>query len=131
MSERYPLALRQADQARTDFAAIEERPANSSWASSRDCRRAAIWRRTALGIIISTAALVILWAEAFWRTVMRASVPGAEHYREIADRLREARSVVSVRRHPEGDTASRDSAWKAEPIILTGAQRSTIGTRPV
>jgi hypothetical protein len=60
------LTLRQADQARTDFAAIE---------SDLDAIMARLVRlptrgdlaKTALGIILSTAALVILWAEVFWR----------------------------------------------------------------
>jgi hypothetical protein len=57
--------LRQADQARTDFAAIED---DLQFLASQ-VTRLPIRRdlaKAALGIIISTAALVILWAEAFW-----------------------------------------------------------------
>jgi hypothetical protein len=58
--------LRQADQARTDFALLES---NLEFIAGRLARLPT--RRdlamAALGIIMSTAALVILWAEAFWR----------------------------------------------------------------
>jgi hypothetical protein len=66
MSEEYPLTLRQADEARTDFAAIE----GDLQLVMRQLARLPTQRdlaKAALGIIISTAALVILWAEAFWR----------------------------------------------------------------
>ena len=66
MSERYPLALRQADQARTDFAAIESDLQFVMGQLARLPTRRDLAKAT-LGIIISTAALVILWAEAFWR----------------------------------------------------------------
>jgi hypothetical protein len=65
MPDENPLTLRQADQARTDFASIE---------SDLDAIMARLARlptrgdlaKTALGIILSTTALVILWAEMFW-----------------------------------------------------------------
>ena len=60
------VALRQADQARTDFAMIEEHLEFITGQLARTPTRRDL-ARTALGIIISTAALVILWAEAFWR----------------------------------------------------------------
>jgi hypothetical protein len=66
MSDERILTLRQADQARTDFALLES---NLEFIVSRLSRLPT--RRdlamAALGIIVSTAALVILWAEAFWR----------------------------------------------------------------
>jgi hypothetical protein len=66
MPHKYPFTLRQADQARTEFPANEDDLqflANqvARLPTRRDLAKAA------LGIIISTAALVILWAEAFWR----------------------------------------------------------------
>ena len=65
MSEEYPLTLRQADEARTDFAAIEGDLQFAMLQLARlPTRRDPA--KAALGIIISTAALVILWAEAFW-----------------------------------------------------------------
>ena len=66
MSDERTLTLQQADQARTDFALLES---NLEFIASRLSRLPT--RRdlamAALGIIVSTAALVILWAEAFWR----------------------------------------------------------------
>jgi hypothetical protein len=64
MSEEYPLTLRQADEARTDFAAIE---GDLQVVMRQLARLPRDLAKAALGIIISTAALVILWAEAFWR----------------------------------------------------------------
>ena len=66
MPDRYPLTLHQVDQARSDFAAIESdlqfvMEQLARLPTRRDLAKAA------LGIIISTAALVILWAESFWR----------------------------------------------------------------
>jgi hypothetical protein len=64
---RRPMApwRRNLDQARTDFALLES---NLEFIASRLSRLPT--RRdlamAALGIIVSTAALVILWAEAFW-----------------------------------------------------------------
>jgi hypothetical protein len=66
MSEEYPLTLRQADQARTDFAAIEGHLDSIAGRIARLPTRGDL-AKAAPGIIISTAALVILWAEAFWR----------------------------------------------------------------
>ena len=65
MSQEYPLTLRQADQARTDFAAIEDDLQFLASQVARLPTRRDL-AKAALGIIISTAALVILWAEAFW-----------------------------------------------------------------
>jgi hypothetical protein len=65
MSDDRTLTLRQADQARTDFALIES---DLEFVASQ-LSRLPTWRdlaMAALGIIVSTAALVILWAEAFW-----------------------------------------------------------------
>lgn len=66
MSDKRTLTLRQADQARADFALLESdfqfiMGQLARLPTRRDLAMAA------LGIIISTAALVILWAEAFWR----------------------------------------------------------------
>jgi hypothetical protein len=65
MPEEYPLTLRQADQARNDFAAIEGDLQLVMSQLARLPTRGDL-AKAALGIIISTAALVILWAEAFW-----------------------------------------------------------------
>jgi hypothetical protein len=65
MSEEYPLTLRQANQARSDFAAIESDLQIVMGQLARLPTRRDL-AKAALGIIISTAALVILWAEAFW-----------------------------------------------------------------
>ena len=65
MSDDRTLTLRQADQARTDFALIEsDLEFVASQLSRLPTRRDLAM--AALGIIVSTAALVILWAEAFW-----------------------------------------------------------------
>ena len=66
MSDEHILTLRQADQARTDFALIESNPEFIAGRLSRLPTRRDL-AMAALGIIVSTAALVILWAEAFWR----------------------------------------------------------------
>ena len=60
------LALRQADQARTNFAAIESDLQFVMGQLARLPTRRDL-AKAPLGIMISTAALVILWAEAFWR----------------------------------------------------------------
>jgi hypothetical protein len=65
MSEERILKLQQADQARTDFALIESNLEFIAGQLSRLPTRGDL-AKAALGIIISTAALVILWAEAFW-----------------------------------------------------------------
>jgi hypothetical protein len=65
MRDEHTLTLRQADQARTDFAAIESDLQFVMGQLARMPTRSDL-AKTALGIIISTAALVILWAEAFW-----------------------------------------------------------------
>jgi hypothetical protein len=66
MSDTRILTLRQADQARTDFALLESNPEFIASRLSRLPTRRDL-AMAALGIIVSTAALVILWAEAFWR----------------------------------------------------------------
>jgi hypothetical protein len=66
MPDENILTLRQADQARTDFAAIQSDLQFIAGQLARLPTRRDL-AKTALGIIISTAALVILWAEAFWR----------------------------------------------------------------
>jgi hypothetical protein len=65
MSDPRILTLRQADQARTDFALIESNLEFIAGQLSRLPTRRDL-AKAALGIIISTAALVILWAETFW-----------------------------------------------------------------
>jgi hypothetical protein len=57
--------MRQADQARTDFALIESNLEFIMGRLSRLPTRGDL-AKAALGIIIASAALVILWAEAFW-----------------------------------------------------------------
>ena len=66
MPDAHILSLHQADQARTDFAAIESDLQFVMGQLARLPTRRDL-AKAALGIIISTAALVILWAEAFWR----------------------------------------------------------------
>ena len=66
MPHKYPFTLRQADQARTEFPAIEDDLQFLASQVARLPTRRDL-AKAALGIIISTAALVILWAEAFWR----------------------------------------------------------------
>ncbi len=66
MSDQRILTLHQADHARTDFALIESNLEFIAGQLARVPRRRDL-AMAALGIIISTAALVILWAEAFWR----------------------------------------------------------------
>ena len=66
MPDEHTLTLRQADQARSDFAAIETDLQFVMGQLARLPTRRDL-AKAALGIIIATAALVILWAEAFWR----------------------------------------------------------------
>jgi hypothetical protein len=69
MSGEYPLPLRQADQARTDFAAIEsELQFIMGQLASIPTRREQA--RNTLGIIFSTAmltTLAVLWFTGYWR----------------------------------------------------------------
>ena len=65
MSDERILTLRQADQARTDFALLESNLEFIAGRLSRLPTRRDL-AMAALGITASTAALVILWAEAFW-----------------------------------------------------------------
>jgi hypothetical protein len=69
MSERYPLALRQADQARTDFATIESDLQFLIAQLARIPTRKEQARNT-LGIIFATATLTtlaVLWFTGYWR----------------------------------------------------------------
>jgi hypothetical protein len=66
MPNVHHLTLRQADQARTDFAIIEDHLEAIHARLARVPTRAEIARLT-LGAIIGTAGLVILWFETFWR----------------------------------------------------------------
>lgn len=59
------LTLRQADQARADFAAITDDLDFIKGQLARVPTRGDL-AKTALGIILSAAALVILWPEMFW-----------------------------------------------------------------
>jgi hypothetical protein len=65
MQDEHTLALRQADQARTDFANLESDLQLMMRQLPRVPTRADL-AKASLGIIICTAALVILWAESFW-----------------------------------------------------------------
>jgi hypothetical protein len=66
MTNVHHLTLRQADQARTDFAIIEdELEAIHARLAGMPTRMELA--RTALVIMIGAAGLVILWFEAFWR----------------------------------------------------------------
>jgi hypothetical protein len=65
MSDIHSLALRQADQARTDFALLESDLEIIQKQLARLPTRRDL-AKTALGVIFATAALVILWTEAFW-----------------------------------------------------------------
>jgi hypothetical protein len=64
--QRLQIALRQADQARTDFAAIESDLEMIMARLARVPTRMEL-ARAALGIIFCTAAIVIAWFELFWR----------------------------------------------------------------
>ena len=66
MPDEHTLTLHQADQSRSDFAAIETDLQFVMGQLARLPTRRDL-AKAALGIIIATAALVILWAEAFWR----------------------------------------------------------------
>jgi hypothetical protein len=59
------LTLRQAEQARTEFAIIES-DLEAIYARLARLPTRGDLAKTALGIILSTAVLVILWAEVFW-----------------------------------------------------------------
>jgi hypothetical protein len=68
MSEIYPLALRQADQARTDFATIESDLQFLMGQLARVPTRKE-QARNALGIIFATAmltTLAVLWFTGYW-----------------------------------------------------------------
>jgi hypothetical protein len=65
MPDENILTLRRADQARADFALTESNLEFIAGQIARLPTRRGL-AKAALGIIISTAALVILWAEAFW-----------------------------------------------------------------
>ena len=65
MTDQRQFTLRQIDQARSDFALIESNLEFIAGQLARLPTRRDL-AKAALGIIISTAALVILWAEVFW-----------------------------------------------------------------
>jgi hypothetical protein len=65
MPDDHTLTLRQIDQSRTDFGAIESDLEFIMGRLARLPTRGDL-AKAALGIIFSTAALVVLWAEAFW-----------------------------------------------------------------
>jgi hypothetical protein len=64
MADEHSLALRQADQARTDFAAIESDLQNVMEQLARLPTRKEL-ARIALGVIFGTAGLLIGWFELF------------------------------------------------------------------
>jgi hypothetical protein len=66
MTNVHHLTLRQADQARTDFAIIEDHLEAIHARLARVPTRAEM-ARTALMGMIGGAGLVILWIEVFWR----------------------------------------------------------------
>jgi hypothetical protein len=66
MTNVHHLTLRQADQARTDFAIIEDHLEAIHARLARVPTRVEL-ARTALMGMIGGAGLVILWFEAFWR----------------------------------------------------------------
>jgi hypothetical protein len=65
MSDEHRLTLRQADRLRSDIANLETGLEVIMEQIARLGR--GDLAKTALGIILSTAALIILWAEVFWR----------------------------------------------------------------
>jgi hypothetical protein len=105
MSDPRILTLRQADQARTDFALIEN---DLEFIAGRLARLPT--RRdlamAALRIIVSTAALVILWAERFGAC---EGGGGTRRQASPGDRRPSARGreVMSARRRTERDSAPR------------------------
>ena len=66
MRDENIVELRAVDQTRTDFALIESHLEFIASQLAKQPTRGDL-AKTALGIILSTAALVILWAEVFWR----------------------------------------------------------------
>jgi hypothetical protein len=66
MPDEHPFTLRQADQARTDFYAIEDELDFIKDQLALIPTRKEL-ARIALCVIFGSAGLVILWAEAFWR----------------------------------------------------------------
>jgi hypothetical protein len=66
MTEEHILTLHRTDQTRADFALNEGNLEFIAGQLARLPTRRDL-AKVALGIIISTAALVILWAEVFWR----------------------------------------------------------------
>jgi hypothetical protein len=66
MLDEHTLTLRRADQARTDFCLIENNLKLVMGQFPELPMRAYI-ATAALGIMVGSAAIVILWAEAFWR----------------------------------------------------------------
>jgi hypothetical protein len=66
MTNVHHLTLRQADQARTDFAIIEDHLEAIHARLARGPTRVEL-ARTALAVMVGAAGLVILWMELFWR----------------------------------------------------------------
>jgi hypothetical protein len=66
MTNVHHLTLRQADQARTDFAIIEDHLEAIHARLARVPTRVEL-ARTALAVMLGAAGLVILWFEVFWR----------------------------------------------------------------
>jgi hypothetical protein len=66
MQDESPLMLRQHDQLRTDIANVERGLEVVMAQLARAPTRSDL-AKTALGVILSTEALVVLWAEMFWR----------------------------------------------------------------
>ena len=66
MTNVHRLTLRQADQARTDFAIIEDHLEAIHARLARVPTRVEL-ARTALAIMVGAAGLMILWMELFWR----------------------------------------------------------------
>jgi hypothetical protein len=66
MPDEHSFTLQQIDGARTDYALIESNLESIVKQLSRAPTRGDLaW--AALGIMVGSAAIVILWAEAFWR----------------------------------------------------------------
>ena len=89
MPDEHTLTLRQADQARSDFAAIETDLQFVMGQLARLPTRRDL-AKAALGIIICDGGTRHPVGRSVLAPMMRATVPGAEHYRELADILREA-----------------------------------------
>jgi hypothetical protein len=76
MPDEHPFTLRQVDQACTDFAIIEDHLDAIHARLARVPTRVEL-ARLALGAIIGTAGIVILWFEVFWRQCLLANNPSS------------------------------------------------------